>query len=91
MAIEIREIDGVICVKGNISQNQLAEVENYFTTLLKYEKKVLINLTQVEVGLNPLQTLLKSINKKLTQGREMVVFGNTPSFKNHVDSLKLAA
>ena len=91
MAIEIKEIDGVICIKGNVSQNQLSELEHYFSALLKFEKRVLVNLSQVTNGFNGLYKLLHTLNVSLTQGKELVFFGGVNTLLNTQSSMNLAA
>ncbi len=75
MALEIKNIEGVICIKGEVAANRLTELKNYFTTALKFETRIVVNVCQVSHGQASLLYLLQQIKDSLTIDKSLIFFG----------------
>ncbi len=80
MALEIKIIDCVFCIKGKVSTNRLSELKNYFTAALQFENRVVVNLCQVNEGRNSLMMALQKIKNGLQEGKILQFYG-TPEAK----------
>lgn len=79
MALEINSIEGVICLKGEITTNRLMELKNYFTTVLNFENQIVVNLCQVGCGQASLMFMLQQIKDSLTINKSLIFFGTPDS------------
>lgn len=75
MALEIKIIDGVYCIKGKVTTNRLIELKNYFTAALQFENRVIVNLCQVNEGRNSLMSVLQKMKDGLQEGKYLDFFG----------------
>ena len=80
MALQIKNIEGVTCIKGEVSTNRLMELKNYFTTALKFENRLVVNCCQVGQGQSSLLSLLQQIKDSLTIDQSLIFYG-TPDHK----------
>jgi hypothetical protein len=48
MALEIKNIEGVIYLSGTASSSHIPEVLNFFKSLLETDKNVMVNLCDVK-------------------------------------------
>ncbi|KQC33365.1 hypothetical protein AAU57_08600 [Nonlabens sp. YIK11] len=76
MALEIKNIEGVICIKGEVTTNRLTELKNYFTAALKFENRLVVNVCQVGHGQASLLFLLQQIKDSLSIDRSLIFFGS---------------
>lgn len=74
MAIEINNIYGVICMKGNVSNSQAQEVKGYFKALLTLEDSVIINLCQIKKGTKKLTRVLDSLIAELSEEKSLTYY-----------------
>ena len=79
MSLEINSIDGVICIKGEVQASRLSELRNYFTTALKFENRLVVNVSQVGRGQTLLLFLLQQIKDELTIDKSLIFFGKPES------------
>ncbi len=75
MALEIKNISGVICLKGNVSTSQLEHLELYFETLLNEQDDINVNFCQINDGIEDLTSLLKTIENKLDENKTLNYYG----------------
>ena len=71
MALEIKNIFGVICLKGKVSNSHVQEVKGYFKTLLTIEDSVIINLCQIQKGTEKLVRVLDSLQSELSEEKSL--------------------
>lgn len=71
MALEINNVYGVTCIKGNVSHSHLQEIKNYFKALLTLENSVIINLCEVKKGAKKLSSALDSIIAELPEEKSL--------------------
>lgn len=71
MALEINNVYGVTCIRGNVSNSHLQEIKNYFKALLSIENSVIINLCEVKKGAKKLSRILDSIKSELSEEKSL--------------------
>jgi len=76
MALEINNIDGVICLKGNVSSSRLHEITGYFESVLTYQNTVHINLCQIKEGSLEIKRALDSIKEELSEDKTINYYGH---------------
>lgn len=77
MAFEIKNIDGVICLKGKITTGQLQEIKKYFQAFLQFQSQLKINICGVSSGHSHLQKMLEGLKSELDQDKSLLYFGYT--------------
>lgn len=75
MALKIKNISGVICIKGKIVASQRQEIRNYFNALLTVEDAVMINLCEVKKGNVELTNWLDAIMDQLPKEKSLHYYG----------------
>ena len=74
MALKIREIFGVICIKGTVSGSHEQEVKNYFEALLSIQDTVIINICEVKQGRERLAKIFDSLKDNLNDEQSLDYF-----------------
>lgn len=77
MSLEIKSIDGVICIKGAVATNRLNELKSYINTLLEFEPHVIVNLCGLTNGQNALISLFNEIQSSLNVDQSFTFYGAT--------------
>lgn len=77
MALEIKNISGVICLKGKVSNSHLQDLKGYFKTLLTVEDTVNVNLCQIKKGTKKLTAVLDTLKEELAREKSLNYFGFT--------------
>jgi hypothetical protein len=75
MALEMNNINGVICLKGTISNSHVQEVKGYFKALLLCQNTVNINLCQVHKGIKKLTVVLDDLKSELDDTKTLNYYG----------------
>jgi len=75
MALEINNIDGVICLKGNVTNSHAQEIKGYFKALLTIQDIVNINLCQIKEGTKELTSALKSLTNDISENKTLNYYG----------------
>lgn len=78
MALQIKKIDNVFCVKGKATTAQAKEVQQFFKALLQYSDKILINLCGVHEGMKDVERALEVLKKDLKEDQEFTFYSFTP-------------
>ncbi|MFT5863354.1 MAG: hypothetical protein ACI828_002012 [Flavobacteriales bacterium] len=71
MGLEIKDISGVICLKGKVSNSHLQDLKGYFKALLTVQDTVNINLCQIKKGTKKLTSVLDSLKEELSKGKTL--------------------
>lgn len=71
MALEIKNIYGVTCLKGKVSNSHLQEIKSYFKALLTIENSIIINLCELKKGTKKLTRVLESIQGELQEDQSL--------------------
>jgi len=74
MALKIKDIYGVICIKGEMSNSHEQEVRSYFNALLSIQDAVIINLCEVKEGRERLTNILEDIKNGLNKEQSLDYF-----------------
>lgn len=77
MSLEIKSIEGVICLQGALSTNRITEMNSYFKTLLEFEPHVIVNLCGLTNGQNALIPLFNEIQSSLNVDQSFTFYGAT--------------
>ncbi|WP_298952547.1 hypothetical protein [uncultured Nonlabens sp.] len=77
MALEIKNIEGVICLKGTVSSSHTPEVLNFFKSLLRIDKRVVVNLCGLQDGQDYFFKELKFFKESIDEDQEFIFYGAT--------------
>ncbi|AUC77939.1 hypothetical protein CW736_00285 [Nonlabens sp. MB-3u-79] len=77
MALEIKNIEGVIYLSGTASSSHIPEVLNFFKSLLETDKNVMVNLCDVKSGQDSLLQELKRLKNNLSDDYRFVFYRGT--------------
>ena len=72
MALEIKNIEGVICLKGAVSSSHITEVVNFLKGLIEIESRVISGFR------DPENVRVIKIENNLTDDHEFLFYGATP-------------
>lgn len=78
MALEIKNIEGVICLKGAVSSSHITEVVNFLKGLIAIESRVIVNFCDVTANQKSLLREFIKIENNLTDDQEFLFYGATP-------------
>lgn len=77
MALEIKNISGVICLKGTVSSSHVQDLKGYFKALLTVQDTVNINLCQIKKGTKKLTNILDNLKVELTKEKTLNYYSFT--------------
>ena len=77
MALQIKTIDKVICLKGKVANEHLLELTQYFRNVLKFEDRLTINLCELIDGKEQLELALSNIKSQLPKDKQLIYYGFT--------------
>ncbi len=78
MALEIKNIEGVICLKGAVSSSHITELVNFFKGLLELESRVIVNFCNVTSNQKSILREFIKLENSLTDEQEFLFYGETP-------------
>lgn len=78
MALEIKNIEGVFCLKGAASSSHIPEVINFFKTILEIENRLIVNFCGVTSNQETLLREFIQLENNLTEDQEFLFYGATP-------------
>ncbi len=77
MAFKIKNIDGVICLKGEVATTHIREVYGFIKASFRINDQLIVNLCELTSNHELVKNMLEGLKTTLNEDQQLIYYGFT--------------